>query len=365
MKILHTEASTGWGGQEIRILREAEGMRARGHDIVFAVAKGAQLAIEARWKGFTVYEFPIAIKHALSAIWHLVSVILKEDVEIVNTHSSADAWLGGIAARITRCKVIRTRHLSTPSKPGWNSRVLFNKLADATVTTCEVVAQKIQQQADLPPERCLSIPTGVDPEAARVTKEQCENMRRSWGWNKEDCIIGTVCVLRSWKGISDLLQAAKLLQNQKHLKWVIVGPDGPNEPQFREEWKRLGLQDNVLFTGNMKDPYPAIAAMDIFALLSTGHEGVSQASLMAAFLKRPLITTKIGGLPEVCVNGITGYQVPIRAGNEVAEKVEILSKDVVLREQMGEKAHQLVNEKFTIKHTLDGMEKVYQMVTKR
>ena len=51
MRILHTESSNGWGGQEIRILREAIGMRERGHEIYFAVVKGGKLAIKARRRG--------------------------------------------------------------------------------------------------------------------------------------------------------------------------------------------------------------------------------------------------------------------------------------------------------------------------
>lgn len=365
MRILHTEASNGWGGQEIRILREAEGMRQRGHTVVFAVTTGAQLGVKAREQGFQVYEFPLMMKHAFTAVYRLISIILREKIEIINTHSSADAWLGGIAARLTGRKVIRTRHLSTPSRPGWNSRVLFNKLADATVTTCEKVAEILRKQAELTPERCLSIPTGVDISAVKLEAGDREKFRKQWGFAEGDCVVGTVCVLRSWKGIEDFLAAAKILKEQKQIKWVIVGSAGPNEPDFRDLWEKWGLQDSVFFTGYMNKPHLALAGMDIFALLSTAHEGVSQASLLAAYLQKPLVTTTTGGLPEVCLDGKTGYLVPIKAPQEVADKVLALSKDPALRKEMGQRAESLVREKFTLKHTLDGMERVYGYVMKK
>src|SRR5580704_12337319 len=112
MKILHTESSRGWGGQEIRILREAEGMRMRGHEIILAVQTGGGLIAKARDAGFCVYELPFTKSSSLKTIFALVQLCRTHQIDLVNTHSSLDAWLGGIAARIAGRKVIRTRHLS-------------------------------------------------------------------------------------------------------------------------------------------------------------------------------------------------------------------------------------------------------------
>lgn len=361
MNILHTEASTGWGGQEIRILREAEGMRKKGYSLFFAVSQGAKLGEHARNEGFTVYEIPLNLKNGLSAIYRLCSIIRTHNIAIVNTHSSSDAWLGGIAARICKRHVIRTRHLSTSIRKGWNSKALYNWLADYTVTTCQEVAHRIREQANLPVSRCLSIPTGVNPEAISCKEEEVLAFRKKWGLSEKDVVIGTTCVLRSWKGISDFLQAARLLEHRSNLKWLIVG-EGPAETYFQNEAQKLGVSDKVIFTGHLSNPYPAMAAMDVFLLLSTANEGVSQASLQAGFLCKPLITTSIGGLPEVCIEGKTGYVVPPKAPQAVAERVSQLIDQQSLREQMGKEAQQLVLKYFTLEKTLDGMETLYQKV---
>lgn len=358
MKILHTEASPGWGGQELRILREAEGMRSRGHDVILIVQKGGGLVLPARKAGFTVYEASFKKMSALSLLFFIVRIILRHHIDIVNTHSSLDAWIGGLAARLTRRKVIRTRHLSTPIRKGFNSRLLYNTLADVVVTTCEAVVPLIRCQAHLPQTRCLSIPTGVDPSAIICSKEEVEAFRKRWNISSEEILVGTLCVLRGWKGVSDLLKAASLLREVPHLKWIVVG-GGVSEAYFHEEWKKLHLEQNVIFTGHLSPPYAALAAMDIFLLLSWANEGVSQASLQAAWLQKPLITTPIGGLPEVCLPGKTGIQVNPHAPNEVAEAVKSLLQDPVKRGMMGKEARKLVEQKFTLAHTLDAMEKVY------
>ena len=79
MNILHTESSNGWGGQEMRILAEAKGMRSRGHKVVFAVVRGGKLVQKAKDAGFTVYEVSYSKQTALQTILKLVSILKKED----------------------------------------------------------------------------------------------------------------------------------------------------------------------------------------------------------------------------------------------------------------------------------------------
>ncbi len=361
MRLLHTESSRGWGGQEIRILREAEGMRKRGHEVFLAVNSGGALIPRAREAGFTVYELPFRKSSALKTIYALVQICKVHNIDLVNTHSSLDAWIGGIAARIAKKKVIRTRHLSTPIRKGLNSRLLYRSLADFVVTTSSPILSTIGIQAGLPPYRLQCIPTGIDPHILKADLLKAAEFRASLGVGPSDVLIGTACFVRSWKGIQDLLKAAVLLKDRKEIKWVIVG--GGHVDDYRLKIPEMGLKNIVTFTGHLEAPYSAIRAMDIFVLLSTAHEGVSQASLQAAYLERPLVTTTVGGLPEVCMDGVTGFVVPPFSPEAVAVAIVKLVDNPKLREQYGIRGKQLVEEKFTLTHTLDEMEKVYSMVT--
>ncbi|MCH9627197.1 MAG: D-inositol-3-phosphate glycosyltransferase [Chlamydiales bacterium] len=360
MKILHTEASPGWGGQELRILSEAEGMRARGHQVIIAVQEGGGLVQPARKAGFLVYEISFQKTRLFQAFYQLLRIIRKHGIEIVNTHSSLDAWVGGIAGKVSGSRVIRTRHLSTPIRKGVNSRLLYNWLADYVVTTCQSVVEVIQEQARLPLHRCRSIPTGVNPEKLVCAPDEVRAFRESLGVKPEECLVGTLCVLRGWKGVSDLLHAAKLLEDVPNLKWVVVG-SGASENHFHREHKELGLGERVFFTGHLASPSTALAAMDVFLLLSWANEGVSQASLQAAWLAKPLVTTTVGGLGEVCLEGKTGFQVPKRDPEAVALAVKRLAQDAALRKEFGERAKELVKQNFTLDHTLDQMEAIYAL----
>ena len=205
------------------------------------------------------------------------------------------------------------------------------------------------------------IPTGIDPYTLKADPLKAAEFRASLGVGPSDILIGTACFVRSWKGILDLLQTAVLLKHRKEIKWVIVG--GGHVEDYRSKIPELGLEGIVTFTGHLENPYSAIRAMDIFVLLSTAHEGVSQASLQAAYLERPLVTTTVGGLPEVCLDEKTGLVVPPFAPDAVANAVTRLVDNPHLRTQFGSEAKKLVEKKFTLQHTLDEMENVYRLVT--
>src|SRR3989344_6721596 len=84
MRILHLEASCGWGGQEIRILREAEGMRARGHEIVLGVMEGGGLIPRACKAGFTVHPLNFHKTHWPICFFQILSLIRRYRIDLVN-----------------------------------------------------------------------------------------------------------------------------------------------------------------------------------------------------------------------------------------------------------------------------------------
>ncbi len=84
MKILHLEASPGWGGQEIRILREAEGMRARGHEILLGVMEGGKLIDAACKAGFTVYPLNFNKSHWPFTLFRILTLIWRHKIDLVN-----------------------------------------------------------------------------------------------------------------------------------------------------------------------------------------------------------------------------------------------------------------------------------------
>src|SRR3972149_2665249 len=125
LTILHTESSDGWGGQEIRILRESLGMARRGHRALLAAAPEASLYDRAKASGLTAIPFRFNKRNPVD-YYRLSVLVNRERVDIVNTHSSGDSWVAGVGAKFARRAplIIRTRHLSTPISRSFLRRIL-------------------------------------------------------------------------------------------------------------------------------------------------------------------------------------------------------------------------------------------------
>ena len=96
LRILHTEASLGWGGQEIRILSEARGVTRRGHAVTLAAPAEARIVAAAPRYGVVTVPLPIGRKN-VAGLMVLRGLLLGQPFDVINTHSSTDSWLAGLA----------------------------------------------------------------------------------------------------------------------------------------------------------------------------------------------------------------------------------------------------------------------------
>jgi len=115
MKIVHTESSLGWGGQELRILAESQGLARRGHELTLLCPLEARIYAEAPSWGLRTVALPIATKR-VDGLLALRRWLKTNPCDVLSTHSSTDSWLAAIAllALNRPCPMVRTRHISAP-----------------------------------------------------------------------------------------------------------------------------------------------------------------------------------------------------------------------------------------------------------
>src|SRR5438477_13002153 len=162
MKIVHTESSLGWGGQELRILSESQGLARRGHDLTLICPLEARIYGEARNWGLRTVALPIATKR-LDGLLALRRWLRANPPDVVSTHSSTDSWLVALSAR---GPIVRTRHISAPVPRNLLTRWLYGR-ATRIVTTGEALKRELVERIGVPAERIESVPTGADPDRYR------------------------------------------------------------------------------------------------------------------------------------------------------------------------------------------------------
>jgi glycosyltransferase involved in cell wall biosynthesis len=307
LAILHTEASLGWGGQERRILVEAQTMRQRGHRPAFATDPRGELYQRARQANFPVTPLVFGGAHNLKAWLRLRRLLEEQAVDVLNTHSSLDSWVGTLVWQTLRAKplLVRTRHLST---------------------TGQVTKQLLSQRLGVPAPRIFSIPTGVDL-SEFAPQEKSQELLAQLKIPPNAFIFGSVAVLRSWKGHLYLLEALhELIQKGARAFLLLVG-EGPYRPVIEEKIEQLGLQHWVHLAGFRDQVAPWFALMDVKVLASYANEGVPQSLLQALAMARPVVGATVGGIPEVIVEGETGLLVPPRDSRSLAQAMGRLMAD--------------------------------------
>lgn len=355
--IAHTESSCGWGGQEMRVLDEAEGLRARGHDVRLGCPPQARIHDEARGRGIPVEALPIARKGLRGAL-ALRAWLRGLAPDVINTHSSTDSWLVALAQRAR--PVVRTRHISAPIRRNRATRWLYASTAHV-VSTGEALRASIIEATGLAPDRVSSVPTGVD--LARFSPGDRAHARRTLGLDARAPLVGIVATLRSWKGHSYLVEALARLPDAG-ARLAIVG-NGPGWEPLHAQVAALGLGDRVVFAGQQADVVPWLQALDVFALPSWANEGVPQAIMQAMACALPVVTTEVGAIGEIVRDGETGRFVPPRDSAALAEAIASLLADPDARARLGRAAGQVARARFSRETMLDRMEAIFRGVALR
>lgn len=360
MKIVHTEASCGWGGQEIRILEEARGMIARGHEVVVLCPPQARIFAEASRRGVPAVALPIGRKN-LRGLLALRRWLRDHPADVVNTHSSTDTWLAALACATLRRPppLVRTRHISAAVPDNAASRWLYSSAVRHVVTTGEALRRQLIERVGVPAERVTSVPTGID--AARFHPGDRQQARRALGLDPQARYVGIVATLRSWKGHLFLLDAFAALEAPTATDWrlLIVGT-GPMRENIEAKVAALGLGGRVHLVGQQDNPEDWLRALDIFCLPSYANEGVPQAVLQAMLTALPIVTTPVGAILEAVQDGESALVVPPKDASALAAAIGRLIADPTLADQLGAAACRIASADFSSGHMLDRMEGVFR-----
>jgi glycosyltransferase involved in cell wall biosynthesis len=357
LRVLHTEASLGWGGQEIRILTEARGVARRGHAVTLAAPGESRIYQEAPRFGVQAVALPIGRKRLPGAL-ALRKLLASQGFDLVNTHSSTDTWLAALACRwlAHAPPLVRTRHISAPLPHNAATRWLYTKATDRIVTTGEKLREQMLRETGVEASRVVSIPTGI--ELARFHPGDRHAARAATGLPRDVPLVGIVATLRSWKGHRYLLQAlATLGRADVHL--AIVG-DGPQREALEALTRELGLAARVSFAGNQADVAPWMQAFDLFCLPSYANEGVPQALMQAMACGLAVVTTPVGSIEEIVADGDTGLMVPPENVERLREALARLLDDAALRERLGARASQVARERFGDERMVERMLAVFR-----
>jgi glycosyltransferase involved in cell wall biosynthesis len=295
-------------------------------------------------------------------IARLAQQLRRDGIHLVHTHHLSQLIYGGIAARLAGAKVVHTEHEFYTLSRKRSRRLLrgLSVLTETVTAVTEPVMQFLNEQVGIPRRKLVTVHNGVQ---IQRFQSAVSADRQAFGWRPDDVVITCVGRIEPEKGHRVLLEAFRQVHRRHSQAKLLVVGDGVD----RDELEAMAARDfngSVQFLGMRKDVPELLAASDIVAMASF-HEGLPMAALEAMAARKPLVATRVGGLPQLVREGQTGLLVPAGDAAALADAVQSLVADQPRRERLAAAAFSEVQRQYSFDRTVARYEGVYQSAFRR
>lgn len=300
------------------------------------------------------------------ALIRLIELFRREKFDIVHTHTAKAGALGRLAANLTGVKVI----IHTPH--GHNFYGYFPRCMSKIIISIEkflvCITDKIIALTELEKEdfmkfgvaksgKLVVINQGLELDRYVDIHIDKEAVRKSFGIESDDLVVGMIGRLEPIKGPGYFIEAAKLIADKTvKAKFLIVG-EGSLRKFLEKQVKSLGR--SFIFAGWREDIPAIISILDILVLPSL-NEAVGMILIEAQAEGIPVVASCVGGIPEVVQDKKTGFLVPSQDAKSLAEAISYLLEHKEEREKMGRAASGWVKGKFSAEVMVNKITGLYQ-----
>jgi glycosyltransferase involved in cell wall biosynthesis len=294
-------------------------------------------------------------------VWRIVSLIKRLNVDIVHAHEVKSDVLSWLAARLRHVPIMTTLH-------GWIGNApkqrLLNSLDRRVVRGFERVVVVSQQMWDQvagdgyrPGQLCL-LHNAIVIDKYRRTG-QAGLLAAGFGLPLERPVLSCIGRLSAEKGQADLIEALALVRKRGAQATLLLAGDGAARRALEAQVRALNLEQSVRFLGYVDRPQDVLEASDL-SVLPSHTEGLPNAALEAMAMEVPLLATRVGGTPEVVVDGETGVLVEPKSPVQLAEGILDFIADSGRWRRMADRARERVERQFNFDVRTRSLEQIYE-----
>jgi glycosyltransferase involved in cell wall biosynthesis len=326
-------------------------------------SQGASFEEELREAGVRTLSLDRGSKLDLLAWRPLVSVLRRERIDILHAHKFGSNLWGAVIGRLARVPVVIAHEQSWasarysfagPRLRAFLDRNVIGRLADAFIAVSEADKQRMIDLEGVPSDRIRVLfnaipaqePTGAD-------------VRAELGIAPGAPVVATVCQLRAEKALDLLVDAAGELVGEFADLRVLIAGDGQEEAALREQIHARGLEETVKLLGTRRDVPDLLAAVDV-AVCCSDFEGTPLSVMEYMAAGKPVVATRVGGLPEMIDDGVHGLLFEKQNAHELARALARLLRDREERQRMGEHARERQRERFDLDGAARWLEGLYE-----
>jgi len=381
IRILRLIARLNMGGPALHVAYLTDGLDARGYETTLAagsLARG-ESSMSFVAEGLGVKVTPISQMHReVSPLYDPISIarvvrlIRTVRPHILHTHTAKAGAIGRLAAQAAGDArppvVVHTFHghvLRGYFNPA--TTAVFRNLERTLATrTTRLIAVSPEVRDDLvelgvaPADKFSVIRLGI-PLDERITGDESSGLqlRRLFGVPEGAFVVGWVGRMTSIKRVPDILLAFRSLRDRGvEARLCLVG-DGPDRQSIEQQAHDLGIARETLFVGYQREVAPYYHLFDTLVLAS-GNEGTPVVAIESLAAGRPVVATRVGGVPDVVADGEDGILVPVGEPDAMASALEKLARASMLRTHMGAAGRERVIPRYRVERLLDDMDALYR-----
>jgi N-acetyl-alpha-D-glucosaminyl L-malate synthase BshA len=304
---------------------------------LYSMALTSAMVEVARFEKLDILHAHYAIPHATAAV--LAKQILKNDIKIVTTLHGTDITLVGL-------------------EPSFEPLMKFSiEASDAVTAVSQFLRDETIGNYDVGKEIEV-IPNFIDTESFRPMDSK--NLKRLLAPNGEKLLVHT-SNFREVKRVKDAIRALKvILDRGLKAKLLLIG-DGPDRGECQALARELGIWQQTRFLGKQSELASVLSASDVF-LIPSGNESFGLSALEAMACGVPVLSSDVGGLPELNVDGETGFVVPVGDIEAIAGRTIELLTDRTLHARMAKAAYRRATGEFAKERIVPMYEAIYERV---
>jgi glycosyltransferase involved in cell wall biosynthesis len=288
----------------------------------------------------------------------LVRLLRRERFDVLHSHKFGSNVWGTLIGRLARVPVIIAHEHSWSFDGQPLRRVLDRELISrGSNVIVAVSAQDRRRMIEIEgvrPDKVLFVPNGIPRRSRRGT-----DVRAALGIPPDAPVIGTVGLLRPEKALDLLIRAAAPLLTEMSELRVLIAGDGPDKEPLRELARRHGMADRVMLIGFRDDVPDVLAALDV-AVSSSVSEGGPLAVMEFMEAARPIVATRVGGVPDLIDDGVHGLLVPPGDTDALTAALRRVLADRDAARRMGERARERRSREFDIDVAVGRFESLYE-----
>lgn len=294
----------------------------------------------------------------------LLKVVDRKQIDVLHLHGYGATTFGRLVARTRKLPVVLHEHANLTDTP-WFQKVadrLLEPYTDIAIAVSESTAEFVVGPRQMPRDRTRVVYLGapLDEFARERTPQDRAEIRSELGIRPDDVVMGTVTRLHDSKGNEYLVDAARMVVDQRpHAKFFLYG-EGPLREPLEQQANRLGLGDRFVFGGFVKDVARVLGAFDVSVFPSL-WEGTPLTVFETMAAGKPIVATDADGLLDVLTDEHDALIVPKRDAGALAAKILRLIDSTAERERLAANARETSHE-YDIASFVRKMERLYDIL---